>query len=149
MSARTTRASRGEHTAGSRSISAGQSRHSNASVIQSLQQVKVRKWEKALVKVGGSLSIIRWVPDKATPTAELQNPGFKKSYLKKVGKRGRKKSILKESFRQDSVGESYERPVKRAKVEDEYHKAEEDFKADEEEFNDREDDYEDDYVADD
>mmetsp|Transcript_14532 Transcript_14532/g.15222 ORF Transcript_14532/g.15222 Transcript_14532/m.15222 type:complete len:125 (+) Transcript_14532:1-375(+) len=102
MAQRTTRASRGEHTAGII--------HTNESIQSSIfsaqKNIKVRKWRRVLVKLG-QLKIPRWIPDTDTPNEDLQNfsrPNKRALHKKAAKTRGRKKLATKD-VRQEVIGE--------------------------------------------
>ncbi len=42
------------------------------STSKAIAKIKTRKWTKQLVTVGGSMQIMKWVPNREKATAELQ-----------------------------------------------------------------------------
>mmetsp|Transcript_7997 Transcript_7997/g.8137 ORF Transcript_7997/g.8137 Transcript_7997/m.8137 type:complete len:112 (-) Transcript_7997:624-959(-) len=89
---RTTRASRGEHTAG---VYLGRNAASVTTKNKAdFTSLKVRKWKKVLVRLG-QIKVPRWVPERDQPTMELQLLKNQKILTKKPGKRGRKKVLVK------------------------------------------------------
>lgn len=113
---RTTRASRGEHTSG---INVSKSIPTPNKTRADFTSLKVRKWKKVLVRLG-QIKILRWVAERDQPTSELQLLKNQKILVKKPGKRGRKRVLVK-GAKQEILEEINfdEAPMKRRKQDDE------------------------------